>query len=417
LLYVSCQQEIDPVVLPLNPAPTDTTLVDSPDSLAVISFSPDSGAIGTEVHIAGSGFDSIASGNQAFINTTAATVTSATKTLLTVQVAEGSTTGKVSVMARGKTARSLTDFTVLKDSVATDTSATNTNSWKRRADYPKTCCNTFVNAFSINNTGYIFNGFALWAYNPASNSWSEKASVPAPNGHTYGFNFVIGNKAYVGLGAGMPGEELTGEYSSGKNYNDVWAYDAVQNTWTQKADFPGLPRVMPFSFSVNGFGYVVGGDPTNSNGGHALDFWKYDPATDKWTRQADFPSEISIGFSGFSLAGAGYVLEAGTGNPTAPTAAAYSEKLWKYNVSANTWEQKASLPFSKFLSGMAFTIGGKAYAALGTSAGWNEPPLVEKQDFWMYDPVTNTWTRKADVGGDCAGWAMALPLANGAMLA
>jgi N-acetylneuraminic acid mutarotase len=171
----------------------------------------------------------------------------------------------------------------------------------------------------------------------------------------------------------------------------------MRDTWTQKSDFPGTPRVVPFSFSVDGVGYIGGGDPTNMNFGSTNDFWKYNPETDSWTRLADFPSGNTIGLSGFSLAGVGYVLETGPGNPTAPVAASYSEKLWRYNISADAWEQKASLPTRKFLSGVTFTINDKAYAGLGAVYDWDN--TTQKDDFWQYDPVQDTWIKKQDTGG------------------
>ena len=44
-------------------------------------------------------------------------------------------------------------------------------------------------------------------------------------------SFTIGNKGY-----------LTGGYDARKHLNDLWEYDMEQDSWTQKATFPGPPR-------------------------------------------------------------------------------------------------------------------------------------------------------------------------------
>lgn len=401
-VYAGCQKEVADVIPVDNPTPTDSTSTDSTittirDSLKIVSFSPDSGRIGIQVQIIGSGFDTVASRNLVLINTTAVKIISATKTRLTVQVQEG-TTGKISVAANGKAAQSLTDFVVLKDSIITDSTVSGKNAWTRKAD-PPSIGNTFITGFSISGKGYLFGGWGIVAYDPVTNTWSGKAGLPdSVTKHTFGFCFIISNKAYVGLVANYDSESFEDEENQDQNYQAVWEYDATQDKWTQKANFPGVPRVMPFSFAFNGLGYVGGGDTTNDNFGKTHDFWKYDPARDKWTRLNDFPGNNSVGFTGFSLGAAGYVLEAGQGIPIAPVSGPYSEVLWKYNPASDTWEKKAPLPINNHVSAVVFTIGNKAYAAVGIFPPENMTP-VEKADFWEYDPMTNKWTKKADVGG------------------
>ncbi|HUP11765.1 MAG TPA: IPT/TIG domain-containing protein, partial [Niastella sp.] len=296
IIYASCQKETTGILPDTSITDSTTTGVDSSinsnnDSLTILSFAPDSGRVGTFVTISGTGFDSIAAGNSVAFNGMPAVVFSATDLTLVVQVQAGTTTGKLAVTAHGNTAYSTSDFIIRPDTVAS-----NTNVWARKADVSPGS-HMFINGFSINGNGYLFTGADLWAYDPVSNTWSKKKSLPADYWHRYGFCFVVGTKAYVGLGAGYPGEDYNNEYRN-KKYLDVWEYDALQDNWVQKASFPGASRVMPFSFSENGMGYMGGGDTTHGGSGNAHDFWKYDPTTDSWTRMADFPGTVSIGFSG-----------------------------------------------------------------------------------------------------------------------
>ena len=43
---------------------------------------------------------------------------------------------------------------------------------------------------------------------------------------------------------------------------------------------------------------------------------------------------------------------------------------------------------------VAFSIGSKAYIGTG------QDDSSYYKDFWEYDPATDTWTQKADFGGD-----------------
>lgn len=79
-----------------------------------------------------------------------------------------------------------------------------------------------------------------------------------------------------------------------------------------------------------------------------------------------------------------------------------------YNVETRTWRQLRPLPEPRVMAG-ATTINGKIYVAGGESR-IEDPadphygdPVVHKSLF-VYDPGTNTWTRKADMPQP--GWAL-----------
>lgn len=80
--------------------------------LAIFTLSPDHGAVGAPVTIAGQGFDATASGDAVSFNGTAATVSAATSTALTVSVPAGATTGTVTVTVGTATVNSPEPFTV-----------------------------------------------------------------------------------------------------------------------------------------------------------------------------------------------------------------------------------------------------------------------------------------------------------------
>ncbi len=60
------------------------------------------------------------------------------------------------------------------------------------------------------------------------------------------------------------------------------------------------------------------------------------------------------------------------------------------------------------LSAVAFSIGGRGYLALAL----DKTPAEPKEDFWMYDPATNAWTKKADVGGGLRWFSAGFAIGN-----
>lgn len=89
---------------------------------AITSFTPEAAAIGTAVTITGSGFSPVLSDNVVKFNGTAASVTAATATQLSVNVPQGATTGKISVTVSGLTGTASNDFTLLPTPSITDVS-------------------------------------------------------------------------------------------------------------------------------------------------------------------------------------------------------------------------------------------------------------------------------------------------------
>jgi Concanavalin A-like lectin/glucanases superfamily/IPT/TIG domain len=82
-------------------------------SPTIASFTPASGLVGATVTITGTNFSATAASNTVKFNNTAATVSTATATQLTVAIPASATTGKITVTVNDLTATSATDFTVL----------------------------------------------------------------------------------------------------------------------------------------------------------------------------------------------------------------------------------------------------------------------------------------------------------------
>lgn len=82
--------------------------------LAIHSFTPQQGVVGTRVTLQGQGFSTTPADNTVQFHGTAAPVSAATPTSLTVTVPPGATTGRITVTIAATTATSDRDFTILQ---------------------------------------------------------------------------------------------------------------------------------------------------------------------------------------------------------------------------------------------------------------------------------------------------------------
>src|SRR5687767_1564045 len=84
----------------------------SANAVSVVGFTPALGPIGTAVVVSGTGFSATPAQNTVTFNGTAATVTAASPTQLSVTVPAGATTGPIAVTAPAGSATSSSPFTV-----------------------------------------------------------------------------------------------------------------------------------------------------------------------------------------------------------------------------------------------------------------------------------------------------------------
>jgi N-acetylneuraminic acid mutarotase len=164
-------------------------------------------------------------------------------------------------------------------------------------------------------------------------------------------------------------------------YGILAEYDPATDSWTRKADYPVNFSSEQSSFAIGDKVYIGLG-----SGGNA--FWAYDIPSNTWTSIADFPGTFNtVGhFTGFSIGAKGYVCRGKSHTP-------YSE-LWEYDVVLDIWTKKADLPIS-VLNASVFVLKGKAYICAGVNADLS--PC--SNELWEYDPQTDHWERKADFPG------------------
>lgn len=297
-------------------------------------------------------------------------------------------------------------------------------SWTRKANFPGQGTETPV-AFTIGTKAYVGMGNGatdFWEYDSVTNTWLQKSGLGTlSNGRA---SFSIKDKGYAGLGTAF-----------GNSGNDFYQYDPVSDQWSNVADFPGTSDNNIFAakgFNIGAKGYVLLANSANGqtemyeynpssdawfkraslpipslegtvafsigNLGYAgtgfapignlsfelvNQFWKYDPATDRWTRMADFGGGDRWLAAGFSIGNKGYI---GTGATKRGGVGGLGPQcdFWEYNPSNNIWTKKASLPASVRAHAAGFSIGSRGYLGFGTVQGPSSP--IKKTDFWEFDP-------------------------------
>ena len=238
--------------------------------------------------------------------------------------------------------------------------------------------------FTIGDKGYIGTGVDtaefvlndLWEYEPLTDSWTQKANLPG-EARRNAVAFVVGDKAYVGTGMNNADANL------GNPLSDLWEYTPATNSWVQKANYPSTSIYFATAFSVDSRGYVCCGK--RGPNWYTAEVWEYNPATDSWSQQSSFPGGVRYQLGSFVVDNSAYV---GLGTDQDM----YRSDIWEYKPALDLWTQKADLPASERASSHLFGIGTRGYVCMGTNGGM-------LKDLWEYNPLDNTWSVKANYGG------------------
>ena len=243
-------------------------------------------------------------------------------------------------------------------------------------------------AFTYNGEAFIGMGSTygnfttsadIYKYRPGGNPELSVITAYPGDAREGGVHFTIGPYTYIGLGAVSIGN------TNDQPLNEFYRYDPQNNSWTRFADFPGQGRFFAVAFVLNGKGYVGSGSYYNNFMYEGLtDFWEYDPGTGNWSRVADLPATPRHKAFSFSVNGKGYV-----GGGEATDLSGFFRDLWEFD--GNSWTRKNDMPFADPQEGVSegkgvvwnnrgFVVGGIGYLT------FNE------QGLWSYDPVNNDWT-------------------------
>jgi N-acetylneuraminic acid mutarotase len=109
-----------------------------------------------------------------------------------------------------------------------------------------------------------------------------------------------------------------------------------------------------------------------------------------WFEKSNFGGEARHRASSFAIGNQGYM---GLGHINSGVDVEY-EDFWKYDPASDTWTQIANYPEGRCYHATCFVIGNKAYVGTGRLENGSY-----SKKFFAYDPTTNIWTPIADLLG------------------
>ncbi|MEL1253298.1 kelch repeat-containing protein [Flavobacterium sp. DGU38] len=250
--------------------------------------------------------------------------------------------------------------------------------WEQKADFTGTGRSS-ASSFVLNDKGYVGLGYDgtnklkdFYQYDPIGNTWTQKTDF-AGTARYGAVGFQVGGKAYFGTGY------------DGNYLKDFYQYNDTNNAWTLVSGFSGNKRRNATVFVINDKAYLGTGVNNSVN---QEDFWEFNPSTEVWTRLRDIDQDDDDDYSwnndyaitrsnasSFSLNGLGYVV-GGEGIKT----------VWEYNPSTDLWVERTALEGAARTDAVGFAINNRGFLMLGRIGStyfddaWEFKPLEVQND-------------------------------------
>ncbi len=253
--------------------------------------------------------------------------------------------------------------------------------WTQKSNFPGGGNNGRMasTSFSNNqNSAFVLGGLKgnvrfhdFWQYDAVNDTWLQKPNFPG--GTIYGhISFVIDSMAYVGFGVNQ----------SGNLGSQFWAYNMNTEVWSRTiiAPFPGDGRIFTSAMTINSKGYVGGGAKyVGGNMVYLDDFWEYDPILNTWTQKANYPGGLRAEMISFGIGNKGYM---GYGE----NSSSFLTDFHEYNPTTDVWTLLPGSPSSPIAFGSVVTVNNKAYILGGEFQN-----LVNSRDVWEFTASNNSW--------------------------
>jgi N-acetylneuraminic acid mutarotase len=267
------------------------------------------------------------------------------------------------------------------------------DSWEKLEDFPDYL--TEAVSFIIGSKAYVVTGRSIEDNQHKSNKmyvldtstfqWEIKV-VPPEIMRIRAVGFSLSGKGYICTGI---------DTNQTKILKDLWEYDPISDSWTKKEDFPGIERYDAACFSLNNKGYITTGSPPGYPGdtGYIVnDMWEYDPQHDTWTQKADFPGLKKTQATGISLGSHGYLFTGGEWWYNA-TNITFDMSIWEYDQNSDSWAVVDTFQGQPRLAARGFAINNSCYLISGWLMGF---PFYDSWEFST--PYTATKEPLPDAG-------------------
>ncbi len=399
----------------------------------ISDFTPKRGAIGSTVTISGSGFNSIAENNTVNFNGTAATVTDATGTSLTVTVPNDATSGSISVATGGSPVTSEEIFNVTVEaliegnsnfdgaySIAVDGSG---NSY---------ITGSFIGTTTFGNTNYTAVGYTdmfIAKYDTDLNlEWINHLEG---SGNDEGTSVVIDDNDNIYLAGNFSGNITIGSTTFSESLgNDafvaklnnsgdvIWAIqlnsDIIVNRPLLALDPSGYPYLTGAFKGVTAFGSI---DLTSADADEDIFIAKFDPSTGNTVWAKQFGGEKVQSGTSLSINSSGDVYFAGCffdssafGDITLVASGGLDAYVGKMNSSGEiVWIKQISGPDWENAISIDLDFEGNCYVAgyFGGTTSFNSTQLSATgwEDMFIakYTPTGEVlWVKQAGSSSNCS---------------
>ncbi|MDQ3440100.1 MAG: malectin domain-containing carbohydrate-binding protein [Planctomycetota bacterium] len=247
-----------------------------------------------------------------------------------------------------------------------------TNKWTRIRDMPEAI--THAGVAVDGNTVYIIGGYngnhpspgtnQVWKYNTSTNTWSAGPNLPEARGS----GAAARSGRFIHFFAGTNGNRTSDK-------KDHWALNLDTGAWSSRASYPISVSHLA-AVELGGKIYGMGGERgLNESTGNVSDVYRYDPATNRWTKLASLPVARSHFSSSLFARNGRLIAIGGTGNGGANGTP--RNDVTEYNPLTNRWRTLTSLPMA-LKTPAAALLNGKIISTTGNASGGAVP-------------VANTW--------------------------
>jgi len=319
-------------------------------SLVLSDFSPKVVLTGNTITLTGNNFSPIATNNKVKIGGLQATVTSSSLNELHVTVPFQN--------SGNYTSRNVTiNVQVAGEEDSYNGTLLINDKWFRLKNSPISVNDpnyawgyVFANCFVSGGKAYIgLNGKGeFWEYDIQNDHWKRLADFPGVV-RWHGTGFVLDNKIYFGTGV---------HYF--QYFKDWWEYDISNNSWQQKNDFPSGERMGAAAFTISDVGYIGTGRDDGNHSSGFNDFWKYNPLNDTWNYVTKYAFDDYVGT--WLAVAVSQLSDVYIGAGNVPFSGEYSSWMYKYNPASNHWTKIANYPFAGSNNyAMGFTLNNKVY--------------------------------------------------------
>jgi hypothetical protein len=163
----------------------------------------------------------------------------------------------------------------------------------------------------------------------------------------------------------------------------MYKYNSLTDIWSPVTAPVISSRQNAKGFSINGFGYLIGG-ANEITGINNYDFWQYDPVADSWTQKTSYPGQGSYSQMAFEMDNYGFV-GGGAALPYSMNLT-YSD-FYRYDPSTDTWLAIVDFGGGIRNSACFLSFGNRAFAGLGSTGVY--PVLGYQVDWWEMVTATD----------------------------